>query len=267
MQPRGVLVTAAGPAMRRVLHDFTLPRFVAYAEHWGLAVEATDLTVDGNGDDRASRSARWKKIELLRRALTRYPFAAWLDADVLIVRQDEDVSGHLTVDAFQALALEQVPSERRLNPNTGVWLLRSGPTAFAFLDLIDELGPQPGPWADQGAVLAALGWERGDARYHGARPGIGNRFLVQTTWLPPAWNQPYLDRGGDDESFNSDAASYPDRPVVSSPFALHFMGMRPEARYRHMAALAGRGERGGQGSRRSAGPLEPAPASAGLIRG
>jgi len=38
--------------------------------------------------------------------------------------------------------------------------------------------------------------------------------------------------------FNSSAQSYADRPVVSHPHALHFMGMSPAARYRHMAAVA-----------------------------
>jgi hypothetical protein len=37
---------------------------------------------------------------------------------------------------------------------------------------------------------------------------------------------------------NSRAESYADRPVVAAPYALHFMGLPPQARYRHMAAVA-----------------------------
>jgi hypothetical protein len=159
---------------------------------------------------------------------------------VLLLRADEDVTVHLLPDTFQALALEQVPSERRVNPNTGVWLLRSCPEAFTFLDAVDAAGQQPGPWADQGAVLAALGWERGDERYRGARPGRGSEALTGTSWLPTGWNQPYLQGRVEGQVFNSSADSYADRPVVAAPHALHFMGMTPQARYDHMATVASR---------------------------
>ena len=160
----------------------------------------------------------------------------WFDADVLVLRADEDIADHLHPRSFQALALEQVPHEHRVNPNTGVWVMRSGPQALAFLDAIERLGPQPGPWADQGAVLAALGWDRGDERYHWARPGTGTEFLAGTSWLPPGWNQASVTGRNDADLFNSTAASYEGRPVVGAPHALHFMGMTPAARFRAMAA-------------------------------
>jgi len=234
-----VLVTAAGPQMRDVLHDLALPSFVDYAEGWNYDVHVETLAHDGAGADTGAQRAKWTKIHLLRDALEHYPLALWVDADVLLRRKDEDIACHLHPDHFQALALEHVPYEQRVNPNTGVWLMRSGPAAFAFLDAVEALGPQPGPWADQGAVLVALGWDRGDERYHGAQPGAGNAFLAATSWLPVGWNQPYL--GGREESnvYNSSAASYQGRPVVSDPHALHFMGMTPSARYRHMAETVG----------------------------
>ena len=234
----GVVVTAAGPAMRDVLHDLALPTFRRWAQRWGWDVHPTDLVSDGAGADPAAQAAKWAKTGLLRQALRQAPLALWLDADVLLVRDDDDVARHLLPGTFQALALEHVPAEHRVNPNTGVWLLRSCPAAFAFLDAVDALGQQPGPWADQGAVLAALGWDRGDERYHGARPGPGGPALAGTSWLPPGWNQPYLQGRVEGDSFNSSAASYADRPAVAAPHALHFMGMTPLARARHMAAVA-----------------------------
>ena len=240
----GAVVTAAGPTMRAVLHELALPTFAAYADRWGWTVHAEDLAHDGAGASSAAQQAKWAKLRLLRRALTRHPFALWVDADVLLLRADEDVRCHLHPDHFQALALEHVPAEHRVNPNTGVWLMRSCPSAFAFLDAVEAAGQQPGPWADQGAVLAALGWDRGDADYRWARPGAGSAFQSRTSWLPTGWNAPYVDDRRDDDCFNSSAGSYADRPRVPHPHALHFMGMSPVARYRAMArhapaALAG----------------------------
>ena len=232
-----MIVTAAGPNMRSALHDAALPTFERYAATWGYDVTAADLSADGGGADPAAQRAKWAKIELLRTALHRYPLALWLDADVVLLRDGENIADHLHPDCFQALALEQVPYEHRVNPNTGVWLLRSCPETFVFLDAVEALGPQPGPWADQGAVLAALGWDRGDLRYRWARPGPGNAFTAGTSWLPPGWNQPYIGPRDDASSFNSSAASYETRPRVSHPHALHFMGMTPVERYRRMLSV------------------------------
>jgi hypothetical protein len=238
--PRGAVVTAAGPQMRPVLHDLALPTFRTWARCWGWTVLPHDLASDGVGADHGAQSAKWAKLRLLRKALQQHPLVLWLDADVLLLGVEEDISTHLHPDSFQALALESVPAEHRVNPNTGVWLLRSCPQSLAFLDAVEEAGPQPGPWADQGAVLAALGWNRGDANYHWARPGEGSRFLAGTSWLPPGWNQPWVEDRTESDCFNSEACSYADRPRVPNPRALHFMGMAPAARYRAMAAVAGR---------------------------
>jgi hypothetical protein len=237
-RPRGVLVTAAGPQLRAVLHELALPTFRRYAAAWGYDVHAAGLPTDGIGADAAAQRAKWAKVALLRRALRDYPVAVWLDADVLLLRDDDDIAAHLHPDHFQALALEQVPAEHRVNPNTGVWVLRSHPDAFAFLDAVEGAGPQPGPWADQGAVLAALGWHRGDDRYQWAGPGAGTAFLAGTSWLPPGWNQPYVTGRIDSEIYNGSADSYVDRPLVARPHALHFMGMSPAARHRHMSSVA-----------------------------
>ena len=207
---RGVLVSAAGPQMRDILHDLALPSFRRFASQWGYRLHVVDLAVDVVGADAAAQQAKWMKVGLLRAALTKFPLALWLDADVLLVRHDEDIAQHLHPDHFQALALEHVPHEHRVNPNTGVWLMRSCPAALAFLDAVEAAGPPPGPWADQGAVLAALGWHRGDGGYCWARPGPGNQFTAGTSWLPVAWNQPYLGDRLDEELFNGCAASYRD---------------------------------------------------------
>jgi hypothetical protein len=240
LHSRGVLLTAAGPHMHDVLHELSLPSFQRYGARWGYDVHPVDLPVDGVGADAAAQRAKWSKIGLLREALDSFPLVLWLDADVLLLRSDEDIAIHLHPDSFQALALEQVPHEHRINPNTGVWLLRAHPSAVAFLDHVEAAGPQPGPWADQGAVLAALGWDRGDRNYHWAKPGLGNHFLAGTSWLPPGWNQPYLDRRDETDLYNGAADSYTDRPAVAHPHALHFMGMTPSARYRHMQAIVGK---------------------------
>ena len=224
--------------MQMVLHRLAKPSFQSYADRWGYELRTYDLPVDGVRADTAAQRAKWAKIGLLRQALGDFPLALWLDADVLVARSDDDIASHLHPGHFQALVLEHVPAEHRVNPNTGVWLMRSCPSAFEFLDAVEAAGPQPGPWADQGAVLAALGWDRGDERYHWAGPGRGTQFLAGTSWLPVGWNQPYLEGRADETCYNGAADSYIGRPTVPSPFAIHFMGMTPAARHEHMSRVA-----------------------------
>jgi hypothetical protein len=242
----GVIVTAAGPTMRALLHDLAEPTFRALADRWGWELRAVDLESDGACSDPQAQRSKWAKIGLLRAALRDFPLVLWLDADILVARTDDDISAHLHPAHFQALVLEQVPAEHRMNPNTGVWLMRSCPSAFEFLDAVEAAGQQPGPWADQGAVIATLGWRRGDEQYHWAGPGDGNRFLAGTSWLPVGWNQPYLDGRTDENCYNGPAAAYVGRPTVPRPFAIHFMGMTPAARAEHMARVAASLARSGE---------------------
>ena len=221
--------------MRPVLHDLALPTFRAFGSHWGYTVQAVDLPRDGAAADQDAQRAKWAKLGLLRSALDDYDLVLWVDADVLVLRTDEDVADHLLPGDLQALCMEQVPSEHRLNPNTGVWLVRRE-GGRDFLDLVLRTGPRPGPWADQGAVLAALGWDLGDELHHWARPGLGSPYLTRTSWLPTSWNQPFVQGRTSSDCFNSTADSYIDRPTVAAPHAVHFMGLTPHARYRHMQA-------------------------------
>lgn len=215
------LVTAADPRTRPVLNDLSLPTFARYASRWEWQLLVEDLFTDVGG------TTEWDKVRLIRQALEVYELVLWLDAETLLLRDDEDVAAHLHPDHFQALGLEHVPSEHRVNPTAGAWLLRSCPEAFAFLDTVDAAGPQAGPWAVQGAVLAALGWDRGDERYHWSRPGRGSLHLAGTSWLPPSWNQQLVDQQAEG------------RPRVPDPHVLHFHGMSPTDRYRAMAQVIG----------------------------
>src|SRR3954452_16957939 len=202
--------------MQAALYELALPTFRRWARRWGWAVDAVDLTADGVAADAGAQRAKWAKIGLLRSALERAPLAMWVDADVLLLRDDEDVAGHLHRAAFQALALEHVPAEHRVNPNTGVWLLRSCPEAFAFLDAVEAAGVQPGPWADQGAVLAALGWNRGDERYHWARPGPGHDLPPRPRRPPDGLNPPRAGPGGGRRLLQQRGRSLR-RPAAGSP--------------------------------------------------
>ncbi len=216
---RKSLVTAVGPAWAPIL-KYSLPTFQEYAEAQNYDVIVEQIARDSaDWHSERSRSARWSKPQIIKKILKNSDIVVWFDADIIICRYDEDISSHLLNGAFQAITMEHVPSENRVNPNMGVWVIRRCQEAFEFLNAIEEAGLQPGPWTDQGTILKILGWERGDKNYFGARPGLGNKYLLDTSWLPIGWNQPFIDRPDIGEVWSN-------RPIEKFPHAVHFMGMR-----------------------------------------
>ena len=226
------LVTAVGPNMVPVLERYSLPTFETYANTHGYDVSVVSLAGDSmQRKDEAAKAARWRKIGIMRDALMRSEVAVWFDADVMINRFDEDIVSHLGQQDYQGFVLHHVPAEDRINPNSGVWVMRRSEKSFDFLDAVEAEGMPVGRWADQGAIMRALGWNLGDDRYQGARiPETGSQYMQGTAWLPIGWNQPYCDDRPNPEA-------YVGRPLVDNPHAVHFMAMTIEERMVSMASL------------------------------
>ena len=221
------IVTAAGPSMLPILTSLSLPSFTAFAERHGYAMLVMHVTEDDA--DRLSATAknvRWQKLNFIRSALEKSDVVVWVDADVLFCRTDTDILDALGPTDYQGLVIHSVLLENRVNPNTGVWVIKNSEKAFRFLDAALSIGMHEGRWADQGAVLRALGWVLGDDHYHGARmPDHPTEFMEGTAWLPLGWNQPYLEK-------------YDGPTKDLNPFAVHFMGMSVEDRTKHMREVA-----------------------------
>lgn len=207
-----VLLSGAGDRMRPLL-ALALPAFERFAATHGYRLEVAELD-DGDGSRAGRRRARWAKIGLLRGAIEDGHTALWVDADAMVCRFDRDIAADLGVASFQGLVLERFPT--RVNPNTGVWLLRPGQRSAAFLDAVEEIGPLAHSWTDQAAVCTALGWSLGDYHGHGARAAAPSSFVAGTAWLPSCWN--------------ALSASVDGRPRIR-----HYAGVPLEERRRRMA--------------------------------
>ena len=227
------IITAAGPNMMPLLSKYSLPTFVEYANTFDYDLRVIPLEKDSM-DRKAdlAKSARWHKISIMRDALTNSKVVIWLDADIMICRNDEDIISNLEPHDYQGFVLHDVPAENRINPNSGVWVMRQEQRSLDFLNTIETIGLPGGRWADQGAIMRALGWNLGDENYFGAKfPQHGSCFLEGTQWLPIGWNQPsFEDR--------QNLESYEGRPRVPNPHAVHFMAMTIEQRMASMAKLA-----------------------------
>jgi hypothetical protein len=152
----------------------TLPTFREYADRHGYDVVL--------GEPAASaRPASWGKIPLLRQLLQTYEFVLWVDADALILDSSVDLETAIPADAFQALAVPDCGVG--VYPNCGVWALRSGDRAQAFLanvwaqqDVIDHV------WWEQAAVMRLLGWSLVDLAKARSSDWDDGTFTLEEVW-------------------------------------------------------------------------------------
>ena len=152
-----------------------LRTFVPYAERHGYELRV------GDGES-GGRPAAWGKVLFLQRLLKEFDEVLWLDADIAIVDQSEDIARVVPPDAFQAFVETKIGAE--LYVNSGVWLLRADERTFDFLqavwdstDYIDHI------WWENAPIVLMLGYNL-EAR----PPRLATSWSAGTHLLPQEWN-------------------------------------------------------------------------------
>lgn len=124
----------------------TLPLIHAYATRHGAACGCANLA--------GERPPSWMKVQAIRQALERYDRVAWIDADVVIVDDSENICDRLGVN-WQAIV--EHSTECGLVPNCGVWVLGK-PMLPVLEDVWRAERFMNHWWWEQGAVLEQMGY-------------------------------------------------------------------------------------------------------------
>lgn len=175
---RALCTAATGPFAD--LLAISAPTLGAYArQHRFDLVAVTDETAAG-------RPAAWGKIPIVQGLLDDYDIVAWVDADAVIVDRSRDLTDELRRGKHLYLVEHHHEPSGEVTANTGVFMLRSGPWARAFLaavwareDLIDHR------WWENAAVMELLGY-RIDPQPAGRERHT--EWLARTHFLDVAWN-------------------------------------------------------------------------------
>jgi hypothetical protein len=166
------LVTFAVDGYER-LAELTRPGLVCYAARHGY-----DL-YHGQPVLPADRAPSWAKIRLLQNALDEYEQVLWLDADVAIVDDTDDLADRVPGWAWQAMVRHRTPDGEV--PNCGVWLVR--PPMWTVLEQAWRTGDPNDPWWEQAAMLPLLGY-----RGRPCRLEMPTALYRMTCWLGLEWN-------------------------------------------------------------------------------
>lgn len=112
------------------------------------------------GDVQFSRAPHWNKIALVRHALALgFETVVWLDADTLIVRDDEDIRSALNGGGPLALARHPTPgiNGTPTHWNSGVMVMRNTARTREFFDAVWQAGPHgEHHWHEQARMLLLL---------------------------------------------------------------------------------------------------------------
>jgi hypothetical protein len=196
-----VLTTFAMGAMAELL-DVALPTFAWYAQTHGY-----DLFVPSGAQfSGMNRPLAWGRIPLMLSLLKGgYDTVLWLDADVVVVRNDRDILDDLPADAPMGMVVQQT-SDGAV-PSTGVWLVRKEAE-----EMLKSLWPLDGfrrssCWWEQAALIAALG---GDPDATPVEVPAGRSWAQ----LPYEWNPHVRDARGVAACRFFHATCFPDRKAA-----------------------------------------------------
>lgn len=178
---RAICSMATGDAYRALLARSAVS-YERYARRWGwdLVLSTEDLA--------EGRPASWSKIPLLRSLMDEYEWLLWLDADVVIVDFEADISKEIRSD--YNLYLTEHCWHGQYTANAGVMLMRCSDWARSFLDEVwARACYTEHPWWENAAILDMLGYGLQPARL--VRP---TSWLQRTRFLDIRWNSVELDR-------------------------------------------------------------------------
>lgn len=152
------------------------PSFSRYAERHGyeLVLENRVLAPE--------RPTAWSKLVLLRELLAEHELVLWIDADAVIVDDEDDIDAALG-DARLGLVEHRLGPHRV--PSTGVLVLRRDPVVLSAVERAWEAADLlRHPWFEQAALARELGYRLPLALAAGAR-GRAARVLQRTTGREP----------------------------------------------------------------------------------
>ena len=141
--------------------DVSLPLMARYAarHEYDLFVPAPWMIEMFRG----GRHPSWAKLEACRFLLSSgCETVLWLDADVVVVRGDEDIADHAPLDRPMSMVVQRTPDGAV--PSCGVVVFRNCETTLPLLYAADAAAAPDGSglvrsgcWWEQAAVIKALG--------------------------------------------------------------------------------------------------------------
>jgi hypothetical protein len=177
-----LLMTGWAGTEHGIMAAHTSPLLEGYAHKHGMGFICVNLQNPSHGPS-------WMKIPNLYQALNDFERVLWVDADVVVLDDSENIMDGMG-DKSQALVCHE--TECGSVPNCGVWAVsRKMRPALDDIWAIFRWGYAGHPWWEQAAVLTMMGY----AVLEGPRTALINKTQLyeDTAFLDPKWNHHHAD--------------------------------------------------------------------------
>ena len=155
----------------------TVPRMAAYAKRHGHAF--CDFQYAGE----QQRPASWNKLVAIAAAFTVSDEVLWIDADVAVADDAEDIFAAVPEGAAQAMVRHATPEGDV--PNAGVWFLRLRMLPVLMDIAMDDQFVHH-RWWEQAPLLQRMGFT--DRETGILRRETDTELYRETAWLDERWN-------------------------------------------------------------------------------
>lgn len=206
-------IVTFGVGAHEELLEIALPTFERFGDRHGYEVVVVEP------DAAFDRPWSWRKVPALREMLDLYDEALWIDSDVVIVDDAEDLD--IPASSWQALV------EHHTNcghvPNLGVWFVRQ-----RMLPILHDLWAAEQyidhGWWEQSSMLDLLGYEFDPLPSSLKRP---TPLYARTHFLETGWNVHVEDARKSARPRFLHATMYADRAAVMRRWADEALAVAP----------------------------------------
>lgn len=163
----------------------TMPLMRRYADRHGM--EKCCVCLSGE------RPPSWMKVPYIVQALDYFDRVLWIDCDVVIVKQEENILDAVPDGAIQSLV--EHDTDRGPTPNCGVWVLTKAAQPF-LVAAWDSGRFVTHCWWEQASILTEMGYvvEDDEQGLPTVRRGQPTDLFRGTVFLDQRWNHHHLDR-------------------------------------------------------------------------
>jgi len=194
------LVSAYSGDKYKNISSYTFPLMKSYSEYHGIDYEFFHINTT-----EICRPAPWFKVKLLQDTLRleKYDVIIWIDADVVIVKKENNILDEITNYHIQYVSRHNI--DGNIHPNSGVWMIT--PEMYKYLkDIWSKTSLINHFWWEQAALIECMGMKM-DVNNIVSLEDSNNELYKKTKFLSNVWN--YCPN---------------DLSKQSNPFFIHFAG-------------------------------------------
>ena len=171
-----IILTGYSGNLYKKMSQLTFPRIESYAKKYNADCKLIKLK---NNDKPIS----WQKIPIIKKYLKKYDIELWIDIDVVIVYEEENIFDSLEIDKIQYIVNHHILDY--MVPNAGVWILTKKMLPYLEVMWNNDKFLNHG-WWEQAALMELMGFTVSDES--SPRLYCKTDLFNKTKWLDQKWN-------------------------------------------------------------------------------